>query len=342
MSTEVGDRPEAAAGDAAQSTSGRAQRLLITQELILFAVLIALVVYFSIAATGFDNGDNIKTIGIYLSVLGVLSIGQTLVIIGGGFDLSNGANLAFSSAVGATMLSHGDNQILAIVVVLVLATAIGLANGFFVAVCNINSFITTLATYLIFSGAAYVYTNSNTVSFSLNLWQAFGRGDVSIIPVPIIIFVVIAIIGGLTLRFTVFGRSLYAMGGNAPAARLAGISLRKNLLVVFALSGLSAGIGALIQSSLTSAGSASFAGQLNLQSITAVILGGAALTGGEGGVAGTVLGVVLTQTILDGMTLLNVSSFYQNIVTGIVLLCASILAAWRHSFKGLGFLRQIR
>jgi ribose transport system permease protein len=337
--TETGQSLTSGLDTAAAAVRARAserfRRLTRLQEFALVIVLVAIAAYFSVAAPSFDTSANIKTDFIYLSVLGVLSVGQTLVIIAGGFDLSNGATLAFASSIGATMLAGGANQVLAVLVTLAVALGIGIANGTLVAVFRVNAFIATLATYLIFNGAAYVYTNSQTVSFPLNEWQVFGRGQLSFIPVPVLILVVLGIIGIVALRYTVFGRSLYAIGGNSQAARLSGIRVRNNLIAVFALSGLTAGIGALIQSSLASAGSASFTGDLNLQSITAVILGGAALTGGEGGIIGTVLGVVITQTILDGLTLMNVSTFFQDVITGIVLLIAVMLASLRQLLAGI-------
>lgn len=312
----------------------RLRQLARIQEFGLIVVLAILGVYFSIAAPGFDTSEDIKTIFIYLSVLGVLSVGETLVILAGGFDLSNGAVLAFASSIGATMLADGSNQVLAVVATLGVALGIGLLNGVLVAVLRVNAFIATLGTYLIFSGAAYVYTNSQTVSFSLNEWVVFGRGNVGFIPAPLIILLAISIVLALVLRYTIFGRSLYAMGGNSQAARLAGIPVKRYMVIVFGISGLSAGVGALIQSSLGAAGSATYTGQLNLQSITAVILGGAALTGGEGGILGTLFGVLITQTILDGLTLMNVSEFYQDVVTGIVLLIAVMLASGRAALAG--------
>jgi len=320
--------------EAAGVQRARLKKLARVQELGLVVVLGGIVAYFSAAAPSFDSSENIKTIFIYLSVLGVLAVGQTLVILAGGFDLSNGAVVAFASSIGATMLADHSSQGSAVAVTLLVALGVGLANGVLVAILRVNAFIATLATYLIFSGAAYVYTNSQTVEFPLNEWTQYGRGEVGFIPTPVLILLALSVAAILVLRYTVFGRSLYAIGGNPQAARLSGIAVRRNLVIVFAVSGVTAGIGALIQASLASAGSASYTGQLNLQSITAVILGGAALTGGEGGIPGTILGVVITQTILDGLTLMNVSSFYQDIVTGIVLLLAVMLAGARQSLAG--------
>jgi ribose transport system permease protein len=318
----------AGAGPGTPVTS-RLRRLSQVQEIALLFVLVALCVFFSIFATNFTTSDNIRTVLIYLSVLGVLAAGQTLVIIGGGFDLSNGANLALSSTIGATMLANGQSEPLAVIVTVAFAAAVGLINGLLVAVARINPFITTLATYLIANGAAYVYTNSQTVSFPLTEWVVFGRGTVGPIPVPVLIMLGVFVACFLMLRYTTFGRSLYAIGGNVQAAQLAGLAVRRNTILVYVLSGICAGIGALIQASLGSAGSATFTGQLNLQSITAVILGGTALTGGEGGVWGTLVGVLIMQTILNGLTLMNISSFFQDIVTGIVLLLAVLLGVLR-------------
>ena len=153
-------------------------------------------------------------------------------------------------------------------------------------------------------------------------------------PAPVLILLVLSVIAVLVLRYTVYGRSLYTIGGNPQAARLSGIPVKRYLVIVFVISGLSAGVGALIQASLGSAGYATYTGELNLQSITAVILGGAALTGGEAEYVGVLLGVVITQTILDGLTLMNVSEFYQDVVTGIVLLLAVLLANARQALSG--------
>jgi len=299
------------------------------QEMALVAVLAVLVVFFSIAAPGFMTTASIRTLLIYLSVLGVLSVGEAVVIIGGGFDLSNGSILAFASCIGAMMLSAGDSPALAVVVTLLVAVGIGLLNGFLVAVLRINAFIATLGTYLIFMGWAYVMTNSTTVNFPLTEWGTFGRGEVGPVPVPVIILVVVAIITALILRYTTFGRSVFAIGGNRQAARFAGIRVTRNTALMFAFSGLACGIGALIQASLASAGSATYVAELNLQAITAVILGGAALTGGEGGIFGTVVGVLIMNTILQGLTLMNMSEFFQDIMTGVVLLVAVALGQLR-------------
>ena len=311
------------------AVTSRLRRLSQVQEVVLLIVLVALCIYFSIFAINFTSSDNIRTVLIYLSVLGVLAAGQTLVIIGGGFDLSNGANLALSSTIGATMLANGQSETLAVLVTLLFAALVGLLNGVLVAIARINPFITTLATYLIANGAAYVYTNSQTVAFPLTEWVAFGRGTVGPVPAPVLILLGVFVGCFLLLRYTTFGRSLYAIGGNVQAAQLAGLAVRRNTILVYVLSGICAGIGALIQSSLGSAGSATFTGQLNLQSITAVILGGTALTGGEGGVWGTLIGVLIMQTILNGLTLMNISSFFQDIVTGVVLLLAVLLGVFR-------------
>jgi len=314
-----------------QRIAGRLRRLGAVQELVLVLVLVVLAAFFARYAPNFIEAANIRTVLIYLSVLGVLAAGQTLVVISGGFDLSDGANLALASTIGATLLAGGQSEGVALVATLAAALAVGLINGVLVAVAGINPFITTLATYLIANGAAYVYTNSQTVSFPLNEWVTYGRGTIGPVPVPVVILLGVFVAFFLVLRYTTFGRSLYAIGGNPQAARLAGLPVRRNTILVYVLSGLSAGIGALMQSSLGSAGSATFTGQLNLQAITAVILGGAALSGGEGGVWGTLIGVLIMQTILNGLTLMNVSSFFQDIVTGVVLLLAVLLGVLRGS-----------
>lgn len=336
--------PDDVAAEAAQPSADsqasalrrRVQAMTRLQELGLVLVLAGLFAYFALTAPDFLTSANIRTLLIYLSVLGVLAVGQTVVIVAGGFDLSNGANLAMASCIGATLLTHGAGQGTAAIVTLAVAVAIGVINGVLVGVLKINAFIATLATYLVVNGYAYVYTNSTTVSFNLNQWVVFGRGSAGPIPVPVLILLGTGAAVYFVMRSTVVGRWVYAVGGNQQAARVAGIPVARTIVVVFAISGLCAGIGALIQSSLSGAGSATYTGDLNLQSITAVILGGAALTGGEGTVVGTLLGVLIINTILDGMTLQNLSPFYQDIVTGFVLLLAVGLAVLRRRLAARG------
>jgi ribose transport system permease protein len=279
-------------------------------------------IFFSIEADHFLEYSNFAAILAAVAVLGIVSIGQALAIIGGGFDLSVSGVLPLGAVAFASFVNHGINWPLATVLVILIGAAVGLVNGFIVARLGINPLITTLGTLSIAGGLAYTFTNGVTEPFnnpSAGVWgnTAFGQ-----IQWGVIALVVLAVAAAVLLRYTVYGRSLYALGGNSEASRLAGIRVSAITASVYVLCGACAAFAGVVTASQLLAGSASVGLNSNLQSITAVILGGAALTGGVGGIPGTLVGVLLLGTIANGMALMQVQTFYQQIATGCVLLIA--------------------
>jgi len=299
-----------------------------------FYVLV--LIFFSIEAPHFLQYSNFALILADVAVIGIVSIGQAIAIISGGFDLSVSGTLPLGSVAYADLVNHGVNYPLAVFIVILIGAGVGVVNGFIVARLGINPLITTLGTLSIAGGLAYTITNGVTIPFTYPSAGVWGNPAFERVQWGVVALVVLAVAGTLVLRYTVYGRSLYAIGGNKEASRLAG--MRVNLLTasVYIVSGGCAAFAGVVIASQLLAGSASVGSDSNLLSITAVILGGAALTGGVGGIPGTMLGVLLLGTIANGMALMQVQTFYQQIATGCVLLVAVGFGRLRSYLAGTG------
>jgi ribose transport system permease protein len=292
---------------------------------------LVILIFFSISAPNFAQYSNTINILSNVSVIGIIAIGQAICIISGGFDLSVSGTVPLGAVAYAAMVNRPMSVIEATLVVLAVGGAVGLANGLIITKLGINPLITTLGTLSIGAGLAFTFTNGITTplkDLSTGIW---GNTAFAGITYDIVALLALSLVSFLVLRYTVFGRAVYAIGGNREAARLAGIRVDLISTVVYVISGaLGAFAGEIVTSQLL-AGSATVGGSAALSSIAAVILGGAALTGGEGGIVGTLLGVLVLGTIADGMALMHVATFYQQVATGGVLLLA----------VGFGRLRQL-
>lgn len=286
----------------------------------LVVVLIALGVFFSISSEFFLNYDNFVNILTAAAVTGIIAAPATMLLIAGQFDLSVGSAAAFCGAVLASLALHNDIYFSLLVAVLA-GIGIGVANGFLVTVVGINALITTLGTLAVFRGLTQVLTDGQTLSI-----ESFGGLGTSRplfdIPLPVFIFVAVALAFWFLSRFTVFGRSMYTIGANPVAARLNGIRSKRVIFLGFVLSGLCVAIGGLILASQLGAASPQAATGLELSVVTAVILGGASLAGGRGAITGTMLGLLIIGTLNNGLVLLNVSSFWQTVAQGALLIFA--------------------
>jgi ribose transport system permease protein len=293
-------------------------------------------IFFAFQAEHFLEYSNFTAILAAVAVLGIVSIGQAIAIVSGGFDLSVSGTLPLGAVAYASFVNNGMSYPLATVIVMGIGAAVGLGNGFIVARLKINPLITTLGTLSIAGGLAYTITNGVTISFTdpaAGVWGDAAFGDIQW---GVIGFAVLAVASIVLLRYTVYGRALYALGGNSEASRLAGIRVDLMTASVYVISGACAAFAGIVTASQLLAGSASVGVDANLRSITAVILGGAALTGGVGGISGTLLGVLLLGTIANGMALMQVQTFYQQIATGCVLLIAVGFGRLRSYLAGTG------
>lgn len=287
----------------------------------LIVVLAALIIFFSLKSPYFFNTDNFINILIASTIVGIVSCTTTLLLIAGQFDLSIGGGTALVTAIFAQSFVHGNALIFSVLIALAVGCGIGITNGFLITVVGVNALITTIGTMSVTRAFAFIVTNGSEVSFTGFTTLGLSRPFLNI-PWMVWFFVAIAILTGLTLRYTTFGRKLYAIGANPAAARLAGIRTRRVIFFAFVLSGLAVGVTGLLLASQTGLGSGNAATGLEFSAITAVILGGASLSGGRGTVLGTVLGVLIIGVVNDGIVLLNVESFYQDVVRGCLLIVA--------------------
>lgn len=286
----------------------------------LVVVLVALFVFFSITSRFFLNWDNILNILTAAAITGIIAAPGTLLLIGGQFDLSVGSGLGITGVVMATAAgAHGI--VYGIVMALVVGLAIGVVNGFLVTVVGVNALITTLGMLAVLRGADQLLAGGQTVS--LNGFGGIGTARPFLsIPVPVLILVAVLVVFWFLLRFTVFGRSIYAIGSNPVAARLAGIRAGRLIFIGFLLSGLCVALSGLIQVSQLSAASPIAGTGLELSVITAIVLGGASLAGGRGTLLGTVIGLLIIGVLNNGLVLKNVDTFWQDVARGLLLILA--------------------
>jgi len=308
----------AAAGGAPRFSGSRRRRIPDTAALAV--VLLALAIFFATQSPFYLTPNNLINILQNAAVIGIIAAPGTLLLVAGQFDLSVGSGAAF---VGVVMAWGASQWGIPTAVLLAIAAGIliGMINGFAVTVLGINALITTLATLAIFRGLGLVLADGQTLLLPGFSGLGSARPFLNI-PIPVLILVVIVIVMALIMRFTVFGRSMYAIGANPVAARLAGIRTNSMIFGGFLISGLAVSLGGLILVSQLGAASPNAALGLELSVVTAVILGGASLAGGRGTIVGTVLGVLILGTLNNGLVLLNVNSFWQDVARGVLLLAA--------------------
>ncbi|NII40401.1 ribose transport system permease protein [Curtobacterium flaccumfaciens] len=283
--------------------------------------LVVLCIALFIATPDFLTGRNILNIGIQVSTVAVLAFGVTFVIVAGGIDLSVGSVAALSAMVSAWFFATaGLPGWLALVGGLVAGLVTGVVNGLASAYGKLPSFIATLAMLSVARGLTLVLSDGKPVPTSPQV--SFLGGDIGPVPVPIIVLVVAALIASFILNRTVIGRSMYAVGGNAEAARLSGLPVKRIVVVVFGLSGLFAALAGLLLAGRLDSAQPQAASGYELDAIASVVIGGASLAGGVGRISGTFIGALVLVVIRNGLNLLNVSSFWQQVVIGLVIAVA--------------------
>lgn len=297
-----------------------ARKRQVPEAAALVVVLLVLGVFFSIKSPYFLNYDNFVNIVTAAAVTGIIAAPATMLLIAGQFDLSVGSAAAFCGAVLASLALH-NSLAFAVPVAILAGIGIGIVNGFLVTVIGINALITTLGTLAVFRGLTQVLTDGQTLS--VESFDGLGTSrPLFNMPLPVFVVAGVALIFWFLSRYTVFGRSMYAIGANPAAARLNGIRSKRVIFVGFVLSGLCVAIGGLILASQLGAASPQAASGLELSVVTAVILGGASLAGGRGTITGTMLGLMIIGTLNNGLVLLNVSSFSQTVAQGLLLIFA--------------------
>lgn len=297
------------------------------EKIIPFIGLILLVIIISVLNSAFLEPSNLFNLLRQVSINGLIAFGMTFVILTGGIDLSVGSTLALSSAAIAIMMMSGVDSIIALLVGCIFGAFLGAINGLLITLGKMAPFIATLATMTVFRGITLVITDGNPIT-NLNgnyAFQLFGRGYFLGIPVPAVTMFITFIILYIILHKTVFGRQTYAMGGNEKAAFISGIKVNKLKIMIYSLAGLmSAMAGAILTSRLNSA-QPTAGMSYELDAIAAVVLGGTSLTGGKGRILGTLIGVLIIGVLNNGLNLLGVSSFYQQVVKGVVIIIAVLI-----------------
>ncbi len=287
--------------------------------LILIAAYGVLVAYLSFAADYFATLNNVTTIGQTVAVIGIIAAAQTIVIISGGLDLSVGSVVALTVVLVSLLESRGVPIHVASLASLGVAGLVGVVNGTAVTRLHINAFITTLATLSIASGLAFVLSSGQTNLIASSGFRQLGIGRLAGIPLPIIMLAVVFIATHIMLTSTRYGRAIYAVGGNAEACRLSGVDVGLVRRRAYLLSALSAGFAGLILAAQLGAAAPQSARGYELQVIAAVILGGTSLTGGAGNAIGTLLGVLTLGTLRNGLDLMHVNFYWQEVVMGVAL-----------------------
>jgi ribose/xylose/arabinose/galactoside ABC-type transport system permease subunit len=289
----------------------------------LFVSFIIICIIFASQSEFFLTLENFINIGRTLGVVGIVSIGMTLVLITGGVDISVGSVAALSGVVASILwLNFGVPLFLATLIGLLACTVVGFINGYMIAIVKINPLITTLASFSIVRGLAFVLSNGQTNQLNDEAFKFLGRGEIGGLPVSLILLIVLYIVFFVIMHFTHFGRNLYAIGGSADASRLAGIPVRRHLLIVYTLSAFLAGLGGIIIASQLASSAPRAATGLEFTVIAAVVLGGTSLSGGKGSLIGTLVGVFILRVLDNGLVQTRVSSFYQDVISGAVLLLA--------------------
>lgn len=296
---------------------------------VLFA-LAALWLVLSFASPYFFQVNNILNIGLYSSIMGISATAMTMCVISSGIDLSVGSIMGLAGMFVADVATRTDSTVAVIAVGLLVGLACGTFNGLLITKGKITSFITTLSSMLIFRGFAYIYSDGGSIICNTPFLKWLGRGYALGIPVPLILMVACFLVFGFVLSKTEFGRNIYAIGGNAQASFLAGIHVGKTQMYACMLSGLMAGMAGLVITAQSGAGLPQAADGLQMDIIASVILGGASLNGGKGNVVGTLLGILVLSTLSNGMSLLNIPSFWQMVAKGSVLLLAVVLDVARN------------
>ncbi len=304
---------------------GLASGLALAGRSTVFYPLIGLIVVCIVmvfASDSFLSIGNVTNILRQVSINALIAVGMTLVILTGGIDLSVGAVMALSGTVAAGLMSGGMNGGLALLLCLLIGLAFGVANGAFVARAGMPPIIVTLATMGIARGLALIYTGGYPISGLPSWIRWFGGGFVLGVQTPIVIMAVVYLLAWVLLERTPFGRYVYAIGGNETATRLSGVRVARYKLLVYAISGLTAAIAAVVLTSRLMSGQPNAGEGFELDAIAAVVLGGTSIAGGRGSLIGTLLGALLLGVLNNGLNMVGVNPYVQTVVKGGIILLA--------------------
>ncbi len=293
-----------------------------------FTILLAYIlicIAFSALSKHFLSINNFLNIGIYSAITGITATTMTLVLIQGCIDISVGGIMALTGMVCALLLKSGVPTVVAIIASFILGILCGAFNGIMVSKAKINSMITTLSTMSIFRGIAYLSNDGISIVINDAPFKWIGRGYIGALPFIIILMIVIFVIIWYVSKNTAFGRKVYATGSNLRASYLSGINTDNVIWIVYTLNGMMAGVSGILMAAQSGAGLPIAGEGYEMTIISACILGGTSLNGGKGSIWGTFLGIIMLTTISNGLTMLAVPTFWQQIIKGVILLISVLI-----------------
>ena len=312
------------------------KKALAQREAMLFLVVLLIFVLVTIATDKFLTTSNLMAILISLSVEMIIAVAMTNLLVSGGFDMSVGSIVCFSGMVAAMLWKNaGWPAVLSIIVGIIGGAAIGYANGVLVAIVKLPPFVATLATMNISRGLVYALCEGRSIAGLPKEFTVIGQTMIGKVQLPIIIALVLVVVGDLALRKTKFFRQSFFVGGNEKAARLSGINVTRFRIISYVLTGLFAGFAGIVNAGRLGAAMATTGQGLEMKVLTAVIIGGASLQGGEGTVLGALLGSILMALVTNAVNLLGVNVYWQTFITGMTLLLAVLI-------DSLGKLKKVR
>ena len=316
---------------------GNAVKIYFKENLGIIVAFLVLCVFLSVfpkTSGSFFTRQNIFNVLRQISTNLFLACGITMVIILGGIDLSVGSIIALSGCISAGCVARYNLPLpIALLMGLLVGLLVGMFNGAVISKTTIPAFIVTLATMNIAKGLAYVYTGGSPVRVVTKEWQFLGAGYVGIFPTPVVILVIVLIITAIIMNKTKMGRHMYAVGGNQQAAEFSGIKVEKVKFFVHAFSGLMAGLAGIVLASRMYSGQPTAGDGAEMDAIAAVVVGGTSMAGGSGKIGGTIIGGLIIGVLNNGLNLLNVNSFWQYVVKGVVILLGVFLDYFRNIGK---------
>lgn len=337
MSAAIGtSAPPSAPSARPRPKAGRLRALLAVREAGLAGVLLLVVLFLAWRSPYFLTSSNLTVVGRQASLSLIIAVGMTFVILAGGIDLSVGSTVALVSVLtGEFMVKLHMPIVVAAVLALLCGLCVGLVNGALVAATAIPPFVVTLGMLAVARGLALGITQGQTLSGLPSGFLPLGQGALAGIPVPIWIAAVVAVTAHVVLTRTRFGRNVFFIGSNEQAAVLSGIRVRRTKVIIFAIAGGLAALEAVVETARLSVGQPSAGNGYELVAIGAVVIGGTSLFGGEGSVLGTVLGTLLLALIQNGLILLGISAYWQQVFSGVIIVAAVALNMWRQQ-RGRG------
>lgn len=288
----------------------------------IYIVLFAMILFFSISSKAFLSASNLFNILRQVAVVGTAAVGMTFVMLTGGIDLSVGAIIGVTGIITALLMVWGVPPVVAVLVALAVGVLLGMINAALINELRVPPLIVTLGMMTALRGLAYLITGGMPVFGFPESFTLLGQGYIYVIPVPVIIMAVTFLAGYLVLEKFTLGRYIYGVGGNEEASRLSGINVKKIKYLVYSISGFVCGVAGVVLLSRTNSGQPKAGTSYEMDIITAVVLGGVSIAGGQGRITGVVAGVLIMGILSNGMIIMNVGDYVQRIVQGLVLVAA--------------------